>query len=193
MMQETPRQNRPLTNPKSGRNDTVLLLEKYGAARSFGGPPLRSKALGFNDMIKDRAGLIVLVFGGIVSGPAMLMAAHAARPPLDWGSVALCFFGLLIGLPYVIGIQLFNSDPKYAVQMLSFFSPTSVFITASGLSALIYGTYRDGFSPTCLFFFAGGVAMLIAVGICSVLCDIKVKRHNYQRRMNPNNSQERTE
>lgn len=37
-----------LTNRKrSGRDDTVLLLEKYGAARSFGGPPLSSKALTF--------------------------------------------------------------------------------------------------------------------------------------------------
>jgi len=30
---------------KSGRDDAVLLLEKYAAARSFGGPPLSSKAL----------------------------------------------------------------------------------------------------------------------------------------------------
>ena len=47
------KQNEPSTNgvhltnrKRSGRNDTVLLFEKYGATRSFGGPPLSSKALG---------------------------------------------------------------------------------------------------------------------------------------------------
>ena len=133
--------------------------------------------------------LIMIVLVGLVCGPGMLDSAHAARPPFDWPSVFLCFFGLLFGLPFVISIQLFRSDPKYAQSAIACFVPVAIFLVSSGLSAFALGLYREGFTPQSVFFFAGGVGMLIAVGFCKALCQIKVKKQSYQveREGNPTN------
>lgn len=111
-------------------------------------------------------GLILIVLLGLMCGPVMLESAHAAQPPFDWPSVFLCFFGILLGLPFVIGIQLFRSDPKFAQMAVACFGPIAVLLLASGLSAFIVGLFREGLTPQSVFFFAGGIAMLIAVGIC---------------------------
>ena len=96
-------------------------------------------------------GLILIVLLGLMCGPVMLESAHAAQPPFDWPSVFLCFFGILLGLPFVIGIQLFRSDPKFAQMAVACFGPIAVLLLASGLSAFIVGLFREGLTPQSVF------------------------------------------
>jgi len=132
---------------------------------------------------------IIVILAGLACGPSTLSGAHLASPPFDWASVFLVFFGTLIGLPFVIGIQLFKNNPSPAIVMVSSFKLISLFMAASGLSAFLYGLYVEGFTPQSVFFLALGTALIISVGICSVLADIKVKQHEYAESTNGNPNQ----
>ena len=122
-------------------------------------------------------GLVLAFLAGFLAGPAMLESAHAAQPPFTWPSIFLLFFGILFGLPFVIGIQLFRSDPKFARMGVACFGTVAILLFASGLSALVVGLIREGFTPQSFVFLAAGVAMLIAVSICRVLSQIKTRKH----------------
>lgn len=133
-----------------------------------------------NKIIKS--GKALLFIAGVAYGPFILESAYAARPPFDWGSVVLVFFGLLLGLPFVIGIQLIQSNPKSANLAVSFFSSISVFLFGSGVSAFALEAYKVGITPQGAFFLAAGTSMTIALYPCRVLSMIKEKKFKYQKK-----------
>jgi len=109
---------------------------------------------------------IAAVILGLVSGNSALVAAQSAKPPLDWGAVQFSFIGCVLGMIFVIGIQILRSNPKYANFAITGMLAVSLYILSSGAIALIIsGTI----SPPSIFMLVIGIGALIGVGISSLI------------------------
>lgn len=125
---------------------------------------------------------IVIILAGLACGMSSLESAYASQPPIGWFDIAFFPIATLFGLPFVIGIQLFRSDPKYAVTAVKFFRFISIFLLASGVSAFAIELYKNGVTPQGVFFMALGSSTLIATKFCGTIAKIKQRKHDYQNR-----------
>ena len=100
---------------------------------------------------------------GAVFGPYMLSSAKASNPTIEWNHIPFMFFGCVIGMFWVVGLQLIRKDPKYSRGAIIFFYPIAVFIMGSGIGALATGFYHNEFTPASLLFLAIGAGMLVGI------------------------------
>ena len=122
----------------------------------------------------------VIVVVGLACGMFTLEAAYEAQPPFDWSSVVFSFIAILFGMPFVIGIQLLRNNPKFAKYAVAVFRPISIFVFSSGVSAFAIELSPKGITPQGMFFMALGASLLISVGLCGVLAEIKEKKYMCQ-------------
>ena len=118
--------------------------------------------------------LLTFIIGGVL-GPSALVSVKSAQPPIDWSSILFAFFGCVIGTIFIIGIQIFRKDPKYAYWSLYILIPISMFVVGSGIGAIITGAIHADFNPATFFFIATGVGLLIGVLFSGVFYRVKFK------------------
>jgi len=103
---------------------------------------------------------------GLISGESALMAAQRANPPIDWNTIQYIFIGSVLGMIFVIGIQLLRRDPKYANFAITAMLPVSLYFLSSGVSALSLSSTISPASSTVLVV---GVGALTGVGFSSLI------------------------
>ena len=113
---------------------------------------------------------IAAVVLGLASGKSALVAVQSAVPPIDWGSIQFAFIGCVIGIVFVIGIQILRSNPEYGRFAITGMLIASLYFVSSGVSALIIGST---FSPASVFILVTGAGALPGVGLSSLFYKIR--------------------
>ncbi|OGI63586.1 MAG: hypothetical protein A2W18_07520 [Candidatus Muproteobacteria bacterium RBG_16_60_9] len=113
--------------------------------------------------------VIGVVIAGLFSGPGALEAGAAAQPPIEWSDIPFVFVGGVLGMIFVIGIQLLRREPKPSKWALWLLGPASLYFVVSGLSAVVLASSRCGVAPHAVLFFAVGAGTLIGVGVSWLL------------------------
>lgn len=115
---------------------------------------------------------------GALSGSVALDSGASADPPIEWLDIPFVFFGMIFGLLFVIGLQLFRNNPKPSLFALYFFTPVSFWLLASGLSAASGAIFRDSIAPYMFLFLAMGAGALLAVWICWLIFHRRYSNEN---------------
>ena len=106
---------------------------------------------------------------GALCGPSALDAGAAAQPPITWPDIPFVFFGSVLGILFVIGIQLFRRDPKPSLRPLYFFGVAGLWFVASGLSAVVLSIVRGSVAPFAFVIIAAGAGVLLGVWACRLI------------------------
>ena len=106
---------------------------------------------------------------GLLSGAGALEAGATAQPAIRWSDIPFVFFGSVFGMLFCIGIQLFRRDPTFSRWALRILGTISLWIAASGLSALALAAFRGEIAPFSVLFVSVGLGCLIGGGICLLL------------------------
>ena len=109
--------------------------------------------------------VIGVVIAGMFSGPGALEAGAAAQPPIEWSDIPFVFVAGALGMLFVIGIQLFRREPKPSKWALWLLGPASLYLVASGLSAVLLAASHGRVAPHTVLFFAVGAGTLLGVGV----------------------------
>lgn len=109
--------------------------------------------------------VIGVVIAGLFSGPGALEAGAAAQPPIKWSDIPFVFVGGVLGMIFVIGIQLLRREPKRSKWALWLLGPASLYFVASGLSAVFLAASRGGVAPYAVLFLAVGTGTLLGVWV----------------------------
>ena len=99
----------------------------------------------------------------------MLTSIAGADPPIDWPDLPFAFAASLIGVLFVVGLQLMRRDPAYSRWALRLFGLIAVWAAAAGVSGFVIAVIRRGVTPSALFFLSIGAALLIGVWLCRLL------------------------
>ena len=118
---------------------------------------------------------IAALIGGIAFGPSALDSAKMAQPPIDWPAIPFVLIGCLIGIMFVMGIQIYRKNPKYGRIALIVFTPLSIFLLGAGLGALMTGILRSEYNPTSFFFLAIGSGLALGVFLSRVAYRVRFK------------------
>ena len=113
--------------------------------------------------------IVGVVIAGVLSGPGALEAGAAAKPPIQWSDIAFAFFGSVLGMLFVIGLQLSRRDPKPSRRALHFLGPASLWFAVSGLSAAIIAFARGYSDPYAFLVLAIGMGSSLGVGACWII------------------------
>ncbi|WP_374035751.1 hypothetical protein ACES2I_08700 [Bdellovibrio bacteriovorus] len=101
--------------------------------------------------IAAAAGLLGVLFGEVA-----LKSAHDAKPPLTWEAIGfIAVFGV-IGMIFVLGIQVISKNFKGAYWGWMFFALNAVYMTSTGVSAAAISLTRGEFGPASGLFIAFG-------------------------------------
>ena len=108
-----------------------------------------------------RALSVVAVVGGLGSGLGALESAEAARPPIEWNDIAFVLVGSIIGVAFVVGIQVAMKKQAAARIFSWFFGIVGIYIAVSGLVAFGIAAYRGGIAPSSLLILSMGIGTII--------------------------------
>lgn len=112
---------------------------------------------------------------GVALGPASLDSAAAAQPPIDWFDLAFSFFGSVLGMIVVVGIQLLRREEKYGRWAFRVMAPITAFVTATGVGAIGVALYSGRKGPAAWLFLSVGLGMALGLWAC---WGIKLRRAN---------------
>jgi hypothetical protein len=118
---------------------------------------------------------IAALICGIALGPSALNSAKMARPPIDWLAILFILIGCLIGIIFVMGIQIYKKNSKYGRIALIVFTPLSILLFGAGLGALMTGILRSEYNPTSFFFLAIGSGLALGVFLSRVVYRVRFK------------------
>lgn len=110
--------------------------------------------------------LLAAVVIGFLCSQSALSSVLAAQPPITWDDLPFVFFGCLVGIVFVVGMQLLRQEAKFSRWALRFFIPTAMWWTASGVGAVILEAVRDSITPASLFLVSSGAGMIFGLGLC---------------------------
>lgn len=113
--------------------------------------------------------IIVAVIIGLVSGPWILESASLSQPPIQWVDIPFILFGCIVGLPFVLGLQVLMGNLKMAYSYWRFFALSGLFLLATGLSAFITAIFTVGVQPHALLFLTMGIGICMATFICQFI------------------------
>lgn len=113
--------------------------------------------------------LIAVFVLGLISGPSMLMSARAAVPPINWDVIPFVIIGSVVGVLFVIGIQLLRKNPKPAKFIIRAFEVIAIAILGSGITSFGMSVIKYGVAPSGVFVAAWGIGLSIGLVLVSVL------------------------
>ena len=105
------------------------------------------------------------MIAGVFSGSGALEAGAAAQPPIEWSDIPFVFVGGVLGMLFIIGIQLFAANQNSGKWALWLLGPASLYFFVSGLSAVFFAASRGEVTPHALLFFSVGAGTLLGVGV----------------------------
>ena len=106
-----------------------------------------------------------VVIAGLFSGHGVLEAGAAAQPPIGWSDIPFVFVGGVLGMIFVIGIQLLRREPRPSKWTLWLLGPASLYFAVSGLSTVVLASSRGGVAPYAVLIFAVGAGTFMGVGV----------------------------
>ena len=112
---------------------------------------------------------------GLASGPYALSVSKASQPPIDWDHITFMFFGSVISVFWIVGIQLIRKKPNNSQSMMKFFALVSAFTLGSGLGALATGYYYNDFSPANTLFATIGLGLIIGMFLMRLVIHARYK------------------
>ncbi len=110
--------------------------------------------------------IIGILIIGALSGPSALESGAAAQPAIEWSDIPFVLFGSAFGILFVVGMQFFRRSPKPSQWGLYVFGPISLWIVASGLSAVTLAILHGNVAPFAFFFLAAGIGAVLGVLAC---------------------------
>ena len=113
--------------------------------------------------------LVIAFILGSMLGPSALRSVQSAVPPIDWNTVWFVLVGSVLGMAFILGIQIARKNPTPARLGLYVFEAISVGIIGMGTSALSVSTEKYGWMPSGIFLAAIGVGALAGVILSTAL------------------------
>lgn len=123
--------------------------------------------------------LIVFLIVGIVEGPA----TQQSVPPMTLLGLLMIFLGLIVGLQFIIGVQVINpksdklwrnpsweENPFQLKQPLQFFHFVGFSSICFGISSLIiFGVTQKGYIYETLIPLVMGIGIILGIFVCKLL------------------------
>lgn len=120
--------------------------------------------------MKSRKPVLIAVFVlGLMAGPSALESARSAVLPIDWNAIPFVLIGAIVGMLFVLGMQIAGRNPKPAHFAIQAFKVISVGVLGAGLSALAVSASKYGWVPSGFFVAALGGGLLTGVALAAVL------------------------
>lgn len=110
--------------------------------------------------------VIAVVILSLISGPWILASASLSQPPIQWADIPVILFGCIIGLLFVLGLQVLIGNLKAAYFFWRFFTLSGLFFLTAGLSAFITALFSVGLQPYAFLFLTMGIGICVAAFIC---------------------------
>ncbi|MGL6161263.1 hypothetical protein, partial [Microbulbifer sp.] len=88
--------------------------------------------------------MIAVFLLGLVSGPSALESARASVPPIEWSAIPFVLVGSVVGILFVLGMQLARRNPKPAWFAIRAFEAISLAFLGAGLGALAVSAAKYG-------------------------------------------------
>ncbi len=124
--------------------------------------------------------IISAVALGLLSGSSALTPAEAAQRPIDWNDILFLLMGSVIGMLFVLGVQIVRRNPKPALIMIRIFEPISAYVLGAGLSAFVLSLVKNGIQPSGVFVAAVGIGLITGVALASVLFRVRYRNVLYK-------------
>ena len=109
--------------------------------------------------------LALAAIAGAASGPSSLESAAASQPSIAWGDLAFMAVGSIFALPVVLGFQALIGNFRALRWGWQGFLYVAIYLTVSGVSALVVSVRGPGLLPHSFLFLVLGVAVLLGLGI----------------------------
>ena len=122
-----------------------------------------NKYMKFNSFFKNlrrRSVVFALIaLAGTFNGPSALRSAQASIPPIEWSHLAFVFFGSLVAMVVVLGIQAATKSLSGLKIGWYFFFFAAAFQLGAGFSAMVFAMSVRFSDPSAYFMFCCGLGM----------------------------------
>lgn len=120
--------------------------------------------------MKSRKPILIAAFLlGLASGWSALESARASVPPIEWNTIPFVLVGSIVGMLFVLGMQIARRNPKPARFAIRAFEAISLAFLGAGLSALAVSAAKYGWLPSGVLFAVVGVGSLVGVALAAAL------------------------
>jgi hypothetical protein len=111
--------------------------------------------------------ITALILAGLVAGPWALKSASATAH--QWSDIPFILIGSVICVLFILGIQVFFRKYYVARSMWQVFGAVSLFISASGFSAMTASIMVGTIAPSTFIFLAFGLGIVCGLSLARVV------------------------